>query len=297
MKIFLAMSAAMLLTTTAAPVFAQSDPATEQQRATTRDRLSDIFGSLFGDRTGGSGSLESQWAMGRTPLGTQRAQFDAQVDAEVRSGAIAQYVGTRLKSDYADLVALETSYGSDRRFTTAERTELANRYAELTRVLQLGSYSYDTENMVVGVAEGRVDFNRRVDAAISSRRITRVTGTRLRTDYAAVVRIERGYLRDGRLTVAERDDLENRLDALDARVGDVGYGSGVVATPRARLDAIARSLPSSGLSASLQTQLRIEHEDLSRLENAYARLSATADDRTYLDRRITDLEIRARIRR
>lgn len=299
MKTILALSAATLIAISAVPAAAQTGTQSESERTTARDRLGAILGTLFGNRTEASGSIESQWALGRTPLGDQRGQFDARVDAEVRAGTIASYTANRLKSDYADLVALESRYGADRRFTSDERAELARRYDDLTQVLDQGDYGSGTGGTTaVNVAEGQVEFNRRVDAAVSSRRITRAAANRLRTDYAAVVRIERGYLSDGRLTAAERDDLDRRLDALDARVGDVGYDSGnSSATPRARLDAIARALPSSGLSTTLQTQLRTEHGDLSRLEQAYARLTMTADDRAYLDRRLSDLETRARVRR
>ena len=299
MKTFLSLTAASALAMTGAPAAAQTEAetATEQQRTTTRDRLGTIFGTLFGDRTGGSDNLDAQWAAGRMPLGMQRTQFDARVDAEVRSGAIAQSTATRLKAEYADLVTLEARFGADRRFTTAERTELADRYGDLTQVLAQGGYADDDADETINVAEGQGEFNRRVDAAVAARRITRTAGTRLRADYRVIVRIERDYLRDGRLSSAERDDLEVRLDALDQRVGDVGYGENVVANPRARLDAIARALPSSGLTTSQQMQLRVEHEDLSRLENAYARVSSTADDRAYLDRRLADLEMRARVRR
>lgn len=299
MKTLLTASAAAMLALSIAPAMAQtgSEPGTEPDRTTARDRLGAIFGTLFGDRTGGSDNLDAQWAVGGTPLATQRAQFDTRVDAEVRSGAINSYTGTRLKAEYAELVTLEGRYGADRRFTTAERTELGDRYGNLTQVLAQGGYADDDRAEAVNVAAGQVEFNRRVDAALSARRMTRTAATRLRTDYASVVRIERDYLRDGRLSEAERDDLESRLDALDMRVGDTGYGTAVPATPRARLDAIARALPASGLKAAQQTQLWMEHEDLSRLDNAYARLSITADDRAYLDRRLTDLETRARVRR
>jgi hypothetical protein len=298
MKTIFLLSTAAALACTAMPVTAQTSTDTaEQQRTTARERLGAIFGSLFGDRTGGSGNLDSEWALGRTPLGAQRVQFDARVDAEVRSGALSAYTAQRLKAEYADLVALEARYGYDRRFTSSERAELADRYRALTDVLDQGGYD-DAGTTAVNVAEGQVEFNRRVDAAFANRRINRAAATRLRTDYAALVRIERGYLADGRLTSAERDDLEARLDALDERVGDVSYGGNTgTVTARARLDAIARALPSSGLNATLQAQLRVEHEDLSRLENAYARLTTSADERSYLDRRLADLEARARVRR
>lgn len=297
MKTLLALTTATALVITAAPVAAQTETTTEEQRTTARDRFGAIFGTLFGDRNGGSDNLDAQWALGRMPLATQRVQFDARVDAEMRSGAINQYTATRLKTEYAELVALETRYGSDRRFTMAERRELNDRYDDLTQVLTQGGYDDADSTGSLEAASGQVEFNRRVDAAVSARRLTRTAGTRLRADYNVVVGIERDYLRDGRLTASERDDLEVRLDALDARVGDGAYGGTVTATPRARLDAIARALPGSGLTSAQQTQLRVEHEDLVRLENAYARISTTADDRAYLERRVAELEVRARIRR
>lgn len=281
---------------------AQTSNSDTPQSSRQQDRINAIFGALFGDRVGSTTSIEAQWAAGRTPLATQRAQFETRVDTDVRSGALTQSTGTRLKSDYADLVALEARYGADRRFTTTERTDLADRYGALTQVLADGRYGDDDgtsgDLRTSSVADGQAEFVSRVNSAVSARRLTRTAGNRLKADYAALVRTEAGYLRDGRLTATESDDLDAQLDALDERVGDIAYGGGTVAqTPRARLDAVLRGLTSSGLSASAQAQLRVELEDLLRLDAAYARLTPTSDERAYLERRITDLETRARIRR
>ena len=292
-------AAALMLSGSAA--LAQTDTgAQDQQRSRQQERLNSIFGALFGDRTGSTQSIEAQWSFGRTPLATQRAQFEARVDADVRSGQIDRRTGDRLKSEYYDLVQLEARYGADRRFTVQEREDLAERYGRLTQVIADGSYGDEYESDIgISVADGQTEFNQRVDAQVTARRITRVAGARLKTDYAALVRTEASYLRDGRITDQERDDLYTRLEALDARVGDMASTGGGSAgqTPRARLDAIARALPASGLSASAQAQLRVEHEDLTRLEAAYARLTPSADERAYLDRRLGDLETRARVRR
>lgn len=292
-------AAALLLSGTSA--FAQTDTS-NQQPSRQQERLNSIFGALFGDRTGSTQSIEAQWSLGRTPLATQRGQFEQRIDADVRSGSLDQRTAARLKSDYYDLVQLEARYGADRRFTMQEREDLADRYGQLTQVMSVGGYGDDGQNDIgISIADGQSEFNQRVDASVSARRITRVAGARLKTDYAALVRTEATYLRDGRVTDQERDDLYTRLEALDARVGDMastGGSSNMPAmTSRARLDGIARALPSSGLSATAQAQLRVEHEDLTRLEAAYARLSASADDRAYLDRRLGELETRARVRR
>lgn len=300
MKTLYTTTAAVAFILSSGAAFAQtSSTGADQQRSTQQDRLNSIFGALFGDRMGATGSMEAQWATGRTPLATQRAQFESRIDADVRAGTIDQRTGARMKSDYYELVQLEARYGADRRFTTQERTDLADRYGQLTQALTDGSYGDDDGGTSsASVADGQSAFNQRVDAAVSARRLTRVAATRLKTDYAALVRTEANYLRDGRVTREEQDDLDARLDALDARVGDGAYGGGsAVQTPRARLDAIARALPSSGLTAAVQAQIRIEHEDLSRLEAAYARLNTTADDKAYLERRLSDLETRTRMRR
>jgi hypothetical protein len=279
----------------ASPAAAQNTTQNDQQTR-QQDRINSIFGALFGDRTGSSGSLESQWASGRTPLANQRTQFDSRIDSDVRSGALDQTTAARLKTDYAELVQLELRYGADRRFTMQERSELTERYNALTQVLTNQTYGDEDDLQSPNVAEGQSEFMDRVDASIAARRLSRVAGNRLKADYRILARTEASYLRDGMLDERERDDLDARLDALDERVGDTAYNNSTL-TPRARLSAIATAITSANMSATAQAQLRVEHSDLSYLEAAYARLSMTADDRRYLESRLSDLERRLQIRR
>jgi chromosome segregation ATPase len=193
-------------------------------------------------------------------------------------------------------VELEARYGADRRFTAQERTELNQRYQGLTQVVAEGGYAGGVSGGS-SVADGRRDFEARVDEAVRIRRLTRTQGTQLKTEYSALVQTETNYMRDGVLSVRERDDLETRLDALDARVGDTNVAATRPADAASRLDAIAKALPASGLASAAQTQLRIEHEDLNRLAAAYRRTSPSTDDQAYLDRRLSNLEERVRLRR
>ncbi|MDR6834057.1 MULTISPECIES: hypothetical protein [unclassified Sphingopyxis] len=271
---------------------------TEPSTAKQEDRIGAILGTLFGDRVGVSTSVESQWAAGRKPLATQRTQFNARIDADVRSGALTAANGARVKAEYDQIVALEARYGADNRFTTQERTELSDRYGALTQALTEGGYADDDQDSdTMSVANGRAEFSRRVDAAVAARRLSRTEATRLKNDYAALIQTEVTYARDG-INGRERDDLDARLDALDARVGDTAYGGGaVVLDNRTRLSNVERALASSGLNAALQAQVRVELGDLTRLDAAYARVAPTTEDRIYVERRIADLETRARVRR
>ncbi|WP_439471522.1 hypothetical protein [Brevundimonas sp.] len=268
----------------------------QQQPSQQQEAFGAILGALFGDRFGVSTSLESEWSRGRRPLSNQSSQFQARLDADVRAGRLSSSEANRLRYDYDDLVQLEARYTADGRVTTQERADLVAKYREFSQRVEAGGSDYSSGRTTV--ADGRVDFEARVDAAVRNRRLTRTEGTRLKTDYADLIRVESGYLRDGRLTSQERDDLDSRLDALDARVGDGPSGGGsTVIDNRTRLSNVDRALSSSGLSSSAQAQIRVELGDLTRLEAAYSRIQPSSDDRSYLERRISDLETRARVRR
>ncbi len=289
MKTVTALLAASAIALTAVPAQAQNS---------TRDRISSILGQLLGAppaQTSANTSIDAQWAAGQMPLANDRLQFETQVDAAVRERRISLNTGNRMKADYLALVQLEARYGADRRFTTAERSDLTERYNALAAAVAAGAYG-DNLTATTVVADGRIDFNRRVDAAVTSRRLTRTQGTRLKSDYASVVQIEANYLADGIISQNEQDDLDARLDDLDLRVGDVAY-TPAVQTPQQRLDAIANAFRTLPATAQAQAQLRVEHGDLSRLVAAYARLTTTAEERAYLETRLVDLETRARVRR
>lgn len=299
----LAGSALLLSSGTALTQTPYSSTQSQQQPSQQQEAIGAILGALFGDRLGVSTSVDAQWAAGRRPLNTQRTQFNTRVDADVRSGRLSSTTGTRIKADYDALVQLETRYAADGRFTTSERTELNDRYGALTQALADGGFGDDQGSGTgyASVSGGRAEFEARVDTAVRNRRITRTEGTRLKADYQALIQVEAGYLRDGSLSTRERDDLESRLDALDARVGDVGYGGGSTAPldNRTRLANIERALSAnaSAIGRTEAADIAVEHGDLVRLEAAYARSQPSSDDRAYLDRRIGELELRARIRR
>ena len=276
-------------------------PYGQSQPSTGQEVFGQILQNLFGGQT--TGTLDAEWSRGRRALAGQQTAFNNRLDAEVRSGALQSWSADRIRTDYGALVRPEADYGRDGRFTTQERQDLTARYDALTRAAQDGGYG-DDGGGYSSVADGRPEFERRVAAAVSARRLSRTDATRLRADYAALIRMETEYQRGG-LTARERQDIETRLDALDARIGDVGYGGGGwngnwdgnwQQTPRERLTTIERALPSLNRGEAAD-RLRVQLEDLTRLDAAYTRLTPSSDDRAYLDRRIGELEVQARIRR
>lgn len=286
-SISLAAAAAVLLV----PVGAGA----QSQNQTTQDRLGAVVGALFGVNS----PLDPQWLRGQRALANGRSQFESRLSADVRAGALTNSQATRLRADYDALVQQEATYSAGG-FSTQERADLNARYSALTQTVEAGG-GEDLADRGASVAEGRADFEARVTAAVSARRLTRAEGTRLRTDYANLVQTEANYSRDG-LSTRERDDLEAQLDALDARVGDGPSASGsapVTLDPRTRLanieTAVGAAERSGAITRAEAADIRVEHGDLVRLEAAYAAGRPSSDDSAYLVRRLGELETRARV--
>jgi len=243
--------------------------------------LESILGALFGQ---GQTTLDSEWSRGRRPLYNQRAAFETRLDAGVRDRTLSQRQATRLQASFAELVDLETRYASDGRFTTAERTELTNRYRDLTRRLDTleedGDYGGGYGGWQSLSGQGAA-FDARVEAALRNRDITRTESARLRADFQALVQLETQYERNG-LDARERQDLEARYADLNRRVGDdwtPGSGGGYGNDPRAAQieAAIVAGERNGRISRTEAARLRTELSDLTR--------------------RWADLEARAQVRR
>ena len=284
--------------------YGQTTPYGQTQQQQTG--LGSVVGALFGINS----SLDPQWLQNRRPVEAGRSQFDSQLTANVRAGAQSNNGADRLRADYDALVQLETRYGADGRFSTQERADLNAQYQALTQRMNTvdnnggGSYGGGSGSSV-SVADGRADFEARINAALTARRITRTQATSLRTDYQALVQTEASYGRNG-IDAREQSDIDARLDALDARLGDGpstggGYGGGYqpVLDNRTRLANIDAAVSSGERSGAINrtdaADIRVEYGDLMRLEAAYSRTSPSRDDTDYLARRLGELEARARV--
>ena len=272
-KILTATAVAALTLAAAAPTLAQTPYGQQQQ--TQQDPIGAILGALFGDRLGVSTTLDSEWGRGRRPLGTQSAQFQTRLDADVRSGALSSSAASSLSNEYGQLVQLEARYAADGRMTTQERADLTERYRAFSTRYQSGGYDdsddgYDDWRPIV---DSRASFDARVNAGVRNRTLTRAQATRLTTDFNALVAMETGYGRNG-IDANERRDLESRWAELNRRVGDnwqdgddddrydTGYGQdGRAVALDARITARERSGAISRVEA---TRLREELRELSR---------------------------------
>lgn len=282
------------VTAVAAFALALSPASGALAQSSNQDRFGQVLEALLGQGS----SLDARWQRGERPLSAAQGQFQARLESDVRNGVMSTGSANRLRADFSDLVTLENQYAADGRFTAQERADLGERYGAITQRLgQPGEPDGDTGQ---SVAEGRADFEARVNAAVTARRITRTQATRLRADYLALIQLEATNARDG-ISAREREDLDARLDALDERLGDGPQAPTQSISPRARLAdilAVVTANERSGVITRPEAfEIRATHGDLAHLEAAYGRVTVSAEDSAYLLRRIGELETRARINR
>lgn len=288
------MSSLKTFTAVAAFALALSPASGALAQSSNQERFGQVLEALLGQGS----SLDARWQRGERPLSAAQGQFQARLDSDVRAGAMSPGAADRLRGDFSNLVMLENQYAADGRFTAQERADLSDRYGVITQRLgQPGEADADTGP---SVADGRADFEARVNAAVSSRRITRTQASRLRADYLALIQLEATNARDG-ISAREREDLDARLDALDERLGDGPQAPAQTVSARTRLayilSDVAAGERSGALTRTEAMEIRATQGDLAHLEAAYGRMTASAEDNAYLLRRIGEVEARVRTNR
>lgn len=230
-----------------------------------------LLGAVFGDAFGSDRSMEDDYSQGRRPLAERRDALEARIEAGVRDGSLSRWEATRLRADYDALVQLESRYLADGRLTEAERSDLRQRYGALSQRVaeQTGDdQGYGEWRPLDGE---RAAFDARIDAQVRRGDLSRTEALRLRTDFAALARLEYDYRRDG-LSEREQADLSARYAELNRRVGDNyggydgGYGGGYDGDPHAaQIEArIAAGERSGAISRTEAARLRDELRDLNR---------------------------------
>ncbi|WP_372707673.1 hypothetical protein [Brevundimonas sp.] len=266
--------------------YTQTPYGQQPYRQTQPDPIGAILGALFGDRLGVSTTLDSEWGRGRRPLNAQRDQFQNQLDADVRSGALSTSAADSLSAEYRDLVQLEARYTADGRVTTQERADLAERYRTFSTRYQSGGYGNDDDRYDdwSPIVDSRTSFESRVNAGVRDRSLTRAQATRLMTDFNALVQLESSYGRNG-IDARERQDLRSRWADLNRRVGDDWQDGDDYFDDRYSQD---------GRAVALEARITAGERSgaISRVEAARLR-----DELRDLSRRWTDLEARVELAR
>lgn len=198
------------------------------ERADLDRRFDRLAGQIRDERRDG------QYAGGNSPwqnINQRQAQLDQRIDAGVRSGQLTRAEATRLRAEFQQIVRLEDRYRRNG-LTAAERADLDGRFDRLA--MQIRDQRHDGQR-----ADGRwenlnqrqAQFRQRLDTAVQDRRLTQRQAANLTAEFRSIADLEQRYRRGG-LTPAERADLNQRFDRLQANfrasvaANQYGYGYG-----------------------------------------------------------------------
>jgi hypothetical protein len=168
-------------------------------------------------------------------MADRQYSFLDRVDDGVRSGALTPAEAARIRSDFDSLMRMERDYRrSSPGLTTWELQDLDRRFDVLSDRLSMevadndryGGRFDDRDRSVNNIRPIRVQLDNRIERAFRAGEISRVEADRLHRDANDLERLEVRYRTFG-ISAGERDELNRRIDMIEARIDDgvhLAYG-------------------------------------------------------------------------
>lgn len=171
----------------------------------------------------GAGAASAQVWM---PIIERQAVMNDRIDAGLASGEITLVQASAMRTDLAELVALEARYRYGG-LSSREKLDLDRQYAAIHDGVRIAR-TEGAEVAWIGINR-KVELDARIDAGVRSGQLTSDEADALREDFAAIVNAEANFRVDG-LSPSERADLSRRYADLSDRIqlartdGDRVYG-------------------------------------------------------------------------
>lgn len=158
----------------------------------------------------GAGAVHAQSAW--LPMIEREAVVNASVEAGLAAGELTPDEARAIRVEMAALVGLEGRYrlGGLSRW---EKLDLDRRFTVVHDRIEIATAPTDAVSLAA-FDERRLRLERQLERAERYGDLTTGQAEDLRADLLALDRMEARFRRDGGLTLAERDELEDQLDRL-----------------------------------------------------------------------------------
>ena len=150
----------------------------------------------------------------------RQAQVEARLNQGVRGGGLTPAEANQLRAEFKSIAMLENQYRkSGGNVSVRERADLMRRFDILDARIYLNRIDRDYARNWRNINVRQADLDRRIEVGIRNRQLTRAEAARLRLEFQGIVRLEANYRASGGyLSLAERRDLDRRLDLLQRRI-------------------------------------------------------------------------------
>jgi hypothetical protein len=172
-------------------------------------------------------------------MSDRQYSFMDRVDDGVRSGALTPSEATRMRTDFNNLMRMERDYRrSSPGLTPWELQDLDRRFdvlsdrlsSELADNDRYGGRLSDRDRTFDNIRPIRVQLDNRIERAYRGGEMSRSDADRLHRDANDLERLEGRYRASlPGVTAGERDELNRRIDMIEARIDDgvhLAYGYG-----------------------------------------------------------------------
>jgi len=264
---------------------------------TTEGRIGDLLANVLGAPRPNMTS-DTSWADNFRPSEDRRIVPETRIAEALKARTITAAEAATLRRAHKELIALDSRYAADGRFTPEEYADLEERTTKLGTEIDAAIATRDIAANPdwASLASRRTDFDNRLFAALDARVINLAEANRLRADWASLVNVEASYERGG-LDTREIADLQSRLNGLETRLGRFGTPTDSRNVKSAQSWADLTTLVSErerdrSLGRFQIERLRTELGDLTRLDAAWRQLDRgrlTSEQQAYLDQRHADI--------
>lgn len=160
-------------------------------------------------------ALAQSWV----PINQQQRQLDARIDQGVREGSLTRNEAVQLRGEFRSLANLEARYRASNGLQANERADLQVRLNMLrTRIFINKNDAQYVRNWRT-INQRQATLVARIQQGVRNGALTQVEAGMLRAEFNGLAAMEATYRRSGGgLTMAERRDLDRRMDALSKRI-------------------------------------------------------------------------------
>lgn len=152
-------------------------------------------------------------------INQRQERLDERIDRGVENGSLTRREAAQLRADFQEIVRVERAYRMSNGLSARERDDLDRRFDALSARIRWERN--DNQDRGDGgwqnINQRQRELDRRIDAGLRDRSLSREEAYRLRAEFQQIARVEQDYRRNG-LSQAERRDLDRRFDRLSYRV-------------------------------------------------------------------------------
>jgi len=153
------------------------------------------------------------------PINQRQAQLDNRINQGIRAGSLTQNEAIRLRTEFRGIVNLEARYRASAGLSAGERADLDRRLNILSARITINKTDTDYIRNWRTINQRQASMVTRIQSGVRNGALTQVEANRLRAEFNAIAAMEATYRRSGGgLTLAERRDLDRRMDALSKRI-------------------------------------------------------------------------------